>query len=97
MEQNTVARRAVDGYLATLGLTLQPDIEVANWDLMLKLAVKGMGIGCVPREYCKKRLDSGELFEVNITPSLPVRGVGLALPKNVPVPFALREFISLFK
>lgn len=85
MEQNTVARRAVDGYLATLGLTLQPDIEVANWDLMLKLAVKGMGIGCVPREYCKKRLDSGELFEVNITPSLPVRGVGLALPKNVQI------------
>ena len=96
-EENTVARRAVDSYLATLGITLQPDIEVANWDLMLKLAVKGMGIGCVPREYCKKKLESGELFEVNITPSLPVRGVGLALPKNVPVPFALREFIALFK
>ncbi len=96
MEQNTVARRAVDGYLATLGLSLQPDIEVANWDLMLKLAVKGMGIGCVPREYCQKELESGELFEIDITPALPVRGVGLALPKNVPVPFALREFIALF-
>lgn len=97
MEQNTVARRAVDGYLATLGLSLQPDIEVANWDLMLKLAVKGMGIGCVPREYCQKELESGELFEIDITPALPVRGVGLALPKNVPVPFALREFIALFQ
>ena len=96
MEQNTVARRAVDGYHATLGLSLQPDIEVANWDLMLKLAVKGMGIGCVPREYCQKELESGELFEIDITPALPVRGVGLALPKNVPVPFALREFIALF-
>lgn len=97
MEGNTVARRAVDGYLATLGLTLTPDIEVANWDLMLKLAVKGMGVGCVPREYCKKELESGDLFEVNVTPSLPVRGVGLALPQNVPVPFALREFIALFQ
>lgn len=97
MELNTVARRAVDSYLATLGITLQPDIEVANWDLMLKLAVKGMGIGCVPREYCKKELENGELFEVNITPSLPVRAVGFALPKNVPVPYALREFIALFK
>ncbi len=97
MEQNTVARHAVDSYLATLGIVLQPDIEVANWDLMLKLAVKGMGIGCVPREYCKEELESGELFEVDITPALPVRGVGLALPKNVPVPFALREFIALFK
>lgn len=97
MEQNTVARRAVDGYLATLGITLQPDIEVANWDLMLKLAAKGMGVGCVPREYCREELESGELFEVNITPALPVRAVGFALPKNVPVPYALREFIALFK
>ena len=97
MDTNTVARRAVDAYLATLGISLQPDIEVANWDLMLKLASKGMGVGCVPREYCKKELESGALFEVDISPSLPVRGVGLALPKNVPVPFALREFISLFK
>ena len=97
MEGNTVARRAVDGYLATLGLTLTPDIEVANWDLMLKLAVKGMGVGCVPREYCRKELESGDHFEVNVTPSLPVRGVGLALPQNVPVPFALREFIALFQ
>ena len=97
MEENTVARRAVDSYLATLGISLQPDIEVANWDLMLKLAVKGMGIGCIPREYCTEELEKGELFEVNIRPSLPVRGVGLALPKNVPVPFALREFIALFR
>jgi DNA-binding transcriptional LysR family regulator len=63
---------------------------------MVKLAIKGMGIGCVPREYVKKEIESGELFEVDVTPSLPVRGVGIALPKNVPVPFALREFISLF-
>lgn len=96
MERNTVARQAVDGYLRSIGVALQPDIEVANWDLMLKLAVQGMGIGCVPREYCRKELESGELFEVNITPALPVRGVGMALPKNVPVPFALREFITLF-
>ncbi len=97
MEHNTVARRAVDGYLSTLGLALQPDTEVANWDLMLKLAVKGMGVGCIPREYCKKELESGALFEVEVSPSLPVRGVGMALPKNVPVPFALREFMALFK
>ena len=96
MEQNTVARHAVDNYLHSIGISLQPDIEVANWDLMVKLAMKGMGIGCVPREYCKKELERGDLFEVNISPSLPVRGVGMALPKNVPVPFALREFIALF-
>ncbi|MGN0814497.1 MAG: LysR family transcriptional regulator [Candidatus Coproplasma sp.] len=96
IETNTVARRAFSSYTQTLGIQLNPDIEVANWDLMIKLAINGMGIGCVPREYAEKEIASGELFEVDVVPRLPVRGVGIALPKNLPVPFALREFIALF-
>ncbi len=96
IEENTVARHALTKYIQTMGISLSPYIEVANWDLMLKLAVSGMGIGCVPREYALKELESGELFEVKVIPALPVRGVGIALPKNVPIPFALREFIALF-
>lgn len=96
VEANTVARRAFTAYTRTLGIQLSPDIEVENWDLMMKLTKCGMGIGLVPREYAQKLLDSGELFEVNVHPALPVRGVGIALPKNVPVSFALKEFIALF-
>lgn len=96
IESNTVARRALASFTETIGLQLHPDIEVANWDLMLKFACKGMGIGCVPREYAKSFLDSGELFEVDVTPTLPVRGVGIALPGRVPVQFTVKEFISRF-
>lgn len=96
IENNTVARRALSAYTQTLGIQLHPDIEVENWDLMLKLAVKGMGIGCVPREYAQPVIDGGDLFEVDVTPALPVRGVGIALPKNVPVSYALKQFIALF-
>lgn len=97
IEENTVARRSLTTFLQTLGIGLCPDIEVANWDLMLKLAVKGMGVGCIPREYCEKELACGDLFEVVISPALPVRGVGIALPKNVSASFALKQFIALFK
>lgn len=97
IEQNTIARRALSAFLNTLGIELCPDIEVSNWDFMLKLAAKGMGVGCVPREYCMEQLSSGELFEVKTSPALPVRGVGIALPKNIPLSFALRQFIMLFK
>lgn len=93
---NTVAREALSDYTRTLGIRLHPDIEVENWDLMLKLAVSGMGIGCVPREYAQQFIDSGELFEVNVVPQLPVRGVGIVLSKNTPVQFAVKEFIALF-
>lgn len=97
IESNTVARKSLTAYTQTLGVKLHPDIEVENWDLMLKFATCGMGIGCVPREYAQPYLDSGDLFEVNVTPRLPVRGVGIALPKNTPVQFALKEFIAMFK
>ena len=93
IENNTIARRALTAYTQTLGIQLIPDIEVENWDLMLKFASCGMGIGCVPREYAQSMIDSGELFEVEVVPHLPVRGVGIALPKNTPVSSALKDFI----
>lgn len=96
IEENTIARRALSAFLRTHGIVLHPDIEVANWDLMLKLAIKGMGVGCIPREYCEKQLASGELFELKIYPTLPVRGVGIALSQNISTPYALKQFISLF-
>ncbi|MDE7379559.1 MAG: LysR family transcriptional regulator [Clostridia bacterium] len=96
IENNTIARRALTAYTQTLGIQLIPDIEVENWDLMLKFASCGMGIGCVPREYAQAMIDSGELFEVEVVPHLPVRGVGIALPKNTPVSYALKEFLSMF-
>lgn len=96
IEENTVFRRELSKYTRALGIRLNPDIEVANWDLMIKLAVKGMGVGCIPREYCKKQLDSGELFELNTTPALPVRGVGIALAKHMQLSFAMKEFLAMF-
>ncbi len=97
IEENTVARRALALFTRTLGLKLDPDIEVANWDLMIKLAARGMGVGCIPREYCGKQLAAGEIFELQTYPALPVRGVGIALAKNAPLSFAMREFIAMFK
>lgn len=96
IEGNTVFRQTLEKYCETLGITLTPDVEVANWDLMKKLAVKGMGIGCIPREYCIEELESGELIEIKTQPTLPVRGIGIALSKNVNVSFALKELLAMF-
>ncbi len=96
LEEITVARRALQEYTATLGITFNPDIEVANWDLMKKLVVRDMGIGCIPREYCRKELERGELFEVPVTPALPVRGIGMAFLKGARLSYAVKQFIDIF-
>ena len=97
LEPHTVARAAVDHFAESLGVKLQPSVEVDSWGFMKKLVTDGMGIGCLPREYAQRRLRDGELFEVNVKPAMPVRSVGLALPKNANMPFSLRAFISLCK
>lgn len=96
LENNTIARHALDAFSRGVGINLQPAIEVGSWDFMKKIAVSGMGIACIPREYAQKELQEGTLFEVNVTPSLPVRSVGMAIPKNTPSIFALKKFLAMF-
>ncbi len=96
IEDNTVHRNTIAAFTRNLGIELSPDLEGANWDLMVKLAAKGMGVGCVPREYCQEQLDSGELFELDVNPPLPVRGVGIVLSKYANASYALKQFIALF-
>jgi len=96
IEENTVSRRAFASFVDSLGLNMNPDIEVANWDLMKKLVIKGMGIGLIPREYCRDELDNGELFELKTTPSLPVRGIGIAISRHLSLSFAMKEFLAMF-
>lgn len=98
MDSSTVARKAITNFALSIGINFHPDIEVSSWDLMKRLAKNGMGVGCVPREYAQRELvEKHSLFEVKTEPSLPVRSVGMALPKGAPISFALREFIKLFE
>ena len=64
---------------------------------MKRLVARGMGIGVIPREYALDGLNAGEFFEVKTDPVLPARSVGMLLPKNKPVSYALHSFIEYFR
>ena len=97
MDQNTVARRSLSNFLSSLGVDLQPSIEVGGWDFMKRLVMRGMGVGVIPREYAASQLQNGSLFEIKTDPTLPVRSVGMLLPKNAPISYALHSFIEDFQ
>ena len=96
LEQGTVARRSLNGFLQNLGIDLRPSIEIGSWDLMKRLVIRGMGVGCMPREYALHRLADKSLYEIKTDPPLPARAVGMVLPKNAQISYALREFVELF-
>ncbi len=96
LERPTVARASVIRYGESLGADLSPAIEVYSWGFMKQLVERGMGIGCLPRQYAQRRLKEGTLFELNVTPALPPRSVGLATMKKFSPSFALRLFRKMF-
>ena len=97
IDPNTVARRSLDNFLSSLGIELNSSIEVGSWDLMQRLVARGMGIGVIPREYAKRRIADGEIFEVQTDPVLPARSVGMLLPKNKTLSYALHCFTDSFR
>ena len=97
MDKNTVARRSLDNFFNSLGVELPPSIEVGSWDLMKRLVTRGMGIGVIPREYITQQLEDETLFEVETDVALPARSIGMLLPKNTPVSYALHCFIDDFR
>lgn len=97
MERNTVARRSFEAFLQSNGIELTPSIEVGSWDLMKRLVIRGMGVGIIPREYATQRLNDRSLFEIKTEISLPVRSIGMLLPKNRKTSYALHCFIDCLK
>ena len=95
LERSTATRKAIVSFAHSHGIHLHPEIELASLELMTELAKTGIGIACIPREFVKKELDDKTLFEIKTAPSLPSRAIGLVLPKNEGMTFAVREFIKL--
>ena len=97
MQEHMVSRDSFDRFCQSLGIRLVPTIEVDSWGFMKRLVIDGMGIGCIPREYAINKLHDGTVFELDVTPVLPSRSVGMALPKNSGMSYALRAFINLVR
>lgn len=96
MDKNTVARRSLDNFLGAMGIDLKPSIEVGSWELMKRLVAKGMGVGVIPQEYAARCFADGSLYALKTDPALPARSVGMLLPKNKSVSYALHCFIDYF-
>lgn len=96
MDENTVARKSLDNFLSSVGVSVTPSIEVGSWDLMKRLVRKGMGVGVIPREYALQDLEEKALYEIKTDIHLPVRSVGILLRKNASISYALHSFIDLF-
>ncbi len=95
LETSAATQQAIVSFAGSQGVHLHPEIELKSLELMAELAKNGIGIACIPREFVARELAAGELKEIKTEPALPSRAIGLALPKDENMTFAVREFIRL--
>ncbi|MBU5592287.1 LysR family transcriptional regulator [Clostridium sp. MSJ-4] len=97
LEKGGNTRDYIDNYVISHGLTVLPQIELSNMELMIEFAKKGLGISCIIRDYVQRELEQKQLYEVSIKEKIPERILGIATKKDIPMSTAAQEFIQLIK
>lgn len=95
LQKSGSTRDYIDQYFLSHGISLSPQIELSNMDLMIEFALAGLGIACVTEEYVQQQLNSKTLFKLNIIEALPPRTLGVALKKDMPLSSATKKFLEL--
>ena len=77
------------------GLELEPDTEAATTDQILPMVQSGLGLGFVPRPLAENALASGQVFQVDLVETIPLRQIALIRDtRRSPSP-AARQFLRL--
>ncbi len=94
LEKNTSTRRYVDAFFSRNGARAVPAFELATSSLIVQFARRGLGVGCVVRDFAQSALDAGEVVEVKIDPPIPPRRFLLAT-KGAPASRAAEALLRL--
>lgn len=97
LEKNSSSRHYLDNLFKNKNLNLNPQIELAVHDLLIRFASIHLGISCVIEEFSKQELDNGLIKTLKINPPLPPRNIGYAYRKNTPLSLATKAFLNLLE
>lgn len=94
LERDNITRRYIEGYFASNNISLKPEIEISNLDLLAEFAKIGLGVAAVIKEFVKIELEEGTLVEIPISPAIPKRNIGMVYHRNIPLSLAAETFLK---
>lgn len=95
LETHSNSRRYLDEKFAEKHVALNPQIEVAVHDLLIRFASIHLGVACVVKEFSEDALSSGIVRELKLTPPLPPRYIGCAYLRHGHLSEAAKAFLEL--
>lgn len=88
-------REFLDTFTREYGVTLNSNIELAGYSLVVEFTKIGFGIGYINKDYSKELLKNKELYELNIKEKIPSRYIGIVLSKNHIPNFSTKKLIEI--
>jgi DNA-binding transcriptional LysR family regulator len=95
LEHNTSTRRYVNDFLEANHVILNPEFELATSDMIVKFAVRNLGIGCVVKDFADEDLKNGNLFELQFSNSIPERNICIVTSKHNPISEAAHRLLDM--
>lgn len=88
-------RAYLDKYLKDNNTTVIPKMEIVSYNLIMEFIKIGFGIGYATKEFIKDELNNKSLYEINVTPKVPKRSIGIVtLDKTIPN-YSVKKLISI--
>lgn len=88
-------RTFLNDFLSKNNLSIEIQNEIVSYNLVMDFVKAGFGIGYATKEFVKDDLVSKELYEIEVTPKVPKRDVGIViLSKNIPN-FSAQKLIEI--
>ena len=97
LDRGTSTRQYIESHMRAFDMPdsmLDPSIELAQSDLILQFALRGLGAAFIVRDFAEPYLSSGELREVRLSTPIPPRRFLLTKLKKIPLSAASKKFVA---
>jgi DNA-binding transcriptional LysR family regulator len=97
LEHNTSSRKYINEFLKGNDVVLKPEFELAMSDIIVKFAIRNLGVGCVVRNFAQEAITSGDLFELQFEKEIPQRHFCIITGKLNPISTAAKKLLDMME
>ena len=97
LEKEAGSRRFLEDCFLKKGIRLEPEIELASYELLISLAGIGLGVAGITEEFSLDAIKNGSVRKLRTTEALPERAVSMLSPKNTEASMAAKRFMNLIR
>ena len=97
LEKDTSSRSFMNSFLQKNGVVIRPEFELSTSDMIVQFALRNLGVGSVVRDFAKKYLDSGQLFELRFNKLIPRRSFYVVVRRRAVLPAASEKLLEMIR